>query len=78
MGIFSLFIVNKSGGLIYQQDFDGRARLDANEYLRMGSAFHAFYVITSQLSPIGTSSGIQTIEGDTFTLHCFQSPTGYN
>lgn len=35
--ILSLYIVNKSGGLIYQRDFSQRAKLDTNDTLRLAS-----------------------------------------
>ncbi|KAH3764637.1 trafficking protein particle complex subunit 4 [Pelomyxa schiedti] len=78
MGVQSVYVINKAGGLIYHQDYDGRPKLDLNEYLRVGSVFHAVYVIASQLDPhpATQSSGIMSLDGDTFTLHCFQSPTG--
>lgn len=78
MVIQSLYIINKAGSLMYHHDFVDKPRLDENDYLRLGSAFHAFHVISSQLSPAPglTSSGIQTIEASTFRLHSYQSLTG--
>lgn len=34
------------------------------------------YVISSQISPISHSSGIQTLEAETFKLSCLQTLTG--
>ena len=43
----------------------------------MGSFFHSQYAISEQLSPIpNTSSGMESIEADDFTIHCLKSPTG--
>lgn len=42
----------------------------------MASMFHSLYAISVQLSPETGSSGIQTLEADTFTLHCHQTVTG--
>ena len=64
---------------MYHHDFIEKARLDENDYLRLGSAFHAFYVISSQLTPTTGGppcSGIQTIEASTFRLNSFVSLTG--
>ena len=35
--LLSLYIVNKSGGLIYHRDFSTLAKLDTNDTLRLGS-----------------------------------------
>ena len=78
MVVHSLYIINKAGSLMYHKDFIERAKLDENDYLRIGSSFHAFYVISTQLSPVPNthSSGIRVLETNTFRLHCFQSLTG--
>lgn len=38
--------------------------------------FYPLFAIASQLSPELKSSGIETLEADTFKLHCFQTLTG--
>lgn len=84
MVVHSLFIINKAGSLMYHHDFVERPRLDENDYLRLGSAFHAFHVISGQLAPQlpagsgggSVSGGIQTIETNTFRLQSFHSLTG--
>lgn len=39
--IYSLYIINKSGGLIYQSDFHtGLNQLSSNEYLVLAGTFH--------------------------------------
>lgn len=39
--IYSLYIINKAGGLVYQKDFnDGLAKLSSNEYLVLAGTFH--------------------------------------
>jgi trafficking protein particle complex subunit 4 len=47
-----------------------------NDQLRLASMFHSMYAITSELSPVGKSSGIQILDTPTFKLRCFQTPTG--
>eukprot|EP01101_Sappina_pedata_P002936 TRINITY_DN13147_c0_g1_i1.p1 TRINITY_DN13147_c0_g1~~TRINITY_DN13147_c0_g1_i1.p1 ORF type:complete len:137 (+),score=31.67 TRINITY_DN13147_c0_g1_i1:2-412(+) len=75
--VYSLYIINKSGGLVFQSDYGREApKLDLNDHMRLGSTFHGLHAIASTLSPNGSSSGIQVIEGDTFRLHCLQTSTG--
>ncbi|RUP51894.1 Sybindin-like protein [Jimgerdemannia flammicorona] len=75
--IYSLYIINKAGGLVYQKDFnDGLAKLSSNEYLVLAGTFHGVHAITSKISPLPNSSGIEILEAENFKLHCFQSLTG--
>eukprot|EP01100_Stratorugosa_tubuloviscum_P014626 TRINITY_DN7943_c0_g1_i2.p1 TRINITY_DN7943_c0_g1~~TRINITY_DN7943_c0_g1_i2.p1 ORF type:complete len:139 (+),score=42.01 TRINITY_DN7943_c0_g1_i2:55-471(+) len=75
--VFSLYIINKSGGLIYQSDFSkDAAKHPPNTHLRLGSTFHSMYTIASRIGPMGNSSGIQILESDSFRLQCLQVPTG--
>eukprot|EP01116_Phalansterium_solitarium_P000353 TRINITY_DN10227_c0_g1_i1.p2 TRINITY_DN10227_c0_g1~~TRINITY_DN10227_c0_g1_i1.p2 ORF type:complete len:142 (+),score=58.60 TRINITY_DN10227_c0_g1_i1:82-507(+) len=82
MPVYSLYVISKSGGVIYHQSYSKDApKLSMNEYLMLGSMFHSLYAITSELSPVpgptgGSSSGMQVLESDTFRLQCFQTPTG--
>mmetsp|Transcript_28622 Transcript_28622/g.58668 ORF Transcript_28622/g.58668 Transcript_28622/m.58668 type:complete len:150 (-) Transcript_28622:22-471(-) len=76
MTFLQLFIINRSGGLIYNQDLSPAApRLDTNDWLRMGSTFHSLHAIAAQIAPIVTS-GIEKIETDTLKLQSFQTRTG--
>lgn len=71
-----LFVVNKSGGLIYNQNLSAAApRLTSNDWLRLGSTFHSLHAIASQVAPV-PSSGIEKLETDTFKLQSFQTLTG--
>eukprot|EP00850_Spirogloea_muscicola_P002644 SM000010S04282 [mRNA] locus=s10:713780:714406:+ [translate_table: standard] len=74
--IFNLFVINKSGGLIYYKDFGSMVRLDTNESLRLASVWHSLHAISSQLSPVAGCKGIEFLEADNFDLHCFQTHTG--
>ncbi|KAF8136508.1 TRAPP complex subunit Trs23 [Boletus edulis] len=77
MAIFGLWVVNKAGGLIYQRNFaDGLAQLTSNEYLVLAGTLHGIHAITSRLSPIGSSSGAQVIEGESFKMTIFLTATG--
>lgn len=72
----SLYIVNKSGGLIFQRDFGEAAKLDTNDTLRVASIWHSLHAISAQLSPVAGCDGIQLLSCSAFDLHCFQAPTG--
>lgn len=53
-----------------------RPKMTTNEKIFLASMFYPLFAIASQLSPEPKSSGIETLEADTFTLHCFQTLTG--
>lgn len=53
-----------------------RPRMTTNEKIFLASMFYPLFAIASQLSPEPKSSGIEVLEADTFTLHCFQTLTG--
>ncbi|KAG1823277.1 transport protein particle complex subunit [Suillus fuscotomentosus] len=77
MAIFSLWVINKAGGLVYQRNFaDGLAQLTSNEYLVLAGTLHGIHAITSRLSPTGSSSGAQVIEGETFKMTILLTATG--
>ncbi|KAB5541104.1 hypothetical protein DKX38_014078 [Salix brachista] len=74
--IYSLYIINKSGGLIFYKDYGSAGRMDTNDSLRVASLWHSMHAISQQLSPTVGCLGIELLEADTFDLHCFQSLTG--
>ncbi|KAF5380917.1 hypothetical protein D9615_004164 [Tricholomella constricta] len=77
MAIFGLWVINKAGGLVYQRNFaDGLAQLTSNEYLVLAGTLHGIHAITSRLSPMGSSSGAQVIEGETFKITILLTATG--
>mmetsp|Transcript_26381 Transcript_26381/g.57558 ORF Transcript_26381/g.57558 Transcript_26381/m.57558 type:complete len:145 (+) Transcript_26381:77-511(+) len=76
MAIVSLYVINKSGGLIFSKDFMETPRMDLNDTLRLASIWHSLHAISSQLSPMPGCTGIELLEADTFDLHCFQTLTG--
>ncbi|XP_037957843.1 trafficking protein particle complex subunit 4 [Teleopsis dalmanni] len=53
-----------------------RPKMTTNEKIFLASMFYPLFAIASQLSPEPKSSGIELLESDTFTLHCFQTLTG--
>ncbi|KAF9469302.1 Sybindin-like protein [Collybia nuda] len=77
MAIFGLWVINKAGGLVYQRNFaDGLAQLTSNEYLVLAGTLHGIHAITSRLSPMGSSSGAQVIEGESFKMTILLTVTG--
>ncbi|CAO3697442.1 unnamed protein product [Rhizopus microsporus] len=69
--IYSLYIINKAGGLVYQKDFSNQLeKLSSNEYLVLAGTFHGVHAITSKISPIRNSTGIQMLEAENFKLYC--------
>lgn len=72
----SLFIVNRSGGLIFQRDYGDAAKLDTNDTLRLASMWHSLHAISAQLSPLPGCEGMELLRAPTFDLHCFSAPTG--
>ncbi|KAK9461488.1 Sybindin-like protein [Lipomyces oligophaga] len=77
MVVYSLYILNKAAGLIYQRDFtDGLQKLSSNDYLVLSGTFHAVHAIASKISPVPPSSGIEVLETEKFRLQCFQTITG--
>ncbi|GMI62242.1 hypothetical protein ScalyP_jg3637 [Parmales sp. scaly parma] len=77
MVLYNLFIVNKSGGLIYNKGLSPSSPIiQTNEWLRIGSTFHSLHAIAAQLDPTGSMSGIVSIEAGSFILRCLQTPTG--
>ncbi|OBA20363.1 hypothetical protein METBIDRAFT_43529 [Metschnikowia bicuspidata var. bicuspidata NRRL YB-4993] len=53
MIIYSLYILNKAGGLIYQNDLNpGLARLNANDYLVLAGTLHGVHAIATRIRPV--------------------------
>ncbi|KAJ3450078.1 wd40 repeat family [Anaeramoeba flamelloides] len=74
---YILFIINKSGGVIYTQTFSKEIEsLNANKVMILGSTFHSLYTIAQTVSPVPESSGIEELEVSNFKVSCFQSITG--
>ena len=75
--IYSVYIINKAGGLIYQKDYaEGLNKLTSNEYLVLAGTFHGINAIASKISPTGKSSGITQLETDYFKLTVLTTLTG--
>lgn len=57
------------------QDLSPCAKLSSNDAMRQASTFHSLHAISKQLAPVA-SHGIDIVEAPSFSLHCFESPTG--
>ncbi|PWY89093.1 Sybindin-like protein [Aspergillus heteromorphus CBS 117.55] len=52
MSVFSLIIINKAGGLVYQREFQpGLRKLSTNDYLVLAGTFHGVHAITRTITP---------------------------
>ena len=51
--IFSVFIINKAGGLIYHQDFSKSSKRTSNDDLVMAGTFHGYPSITPSFELVG-------------------------
>ncbi|OJD17413.1 hypothetical protein AJ78_02485 [Emergomyces pasteurianus Ep9510] len=50
--VYSLIIINKAGGLIYNREFQsGLLQLSTNDYLVLAGTFHGIHAITRSLTP---------------------------
>jgi len=83
MAVYSLIIINKAGGLVYQRDFhEGLNKLSVNDYLVLAGTFHGVHAITKSLTPSSLDlppsqrTGLEVLESALFRLTCFQTYTG--
>lgn len=78
MTVYSVYIINKSGSLIYQKNFSSSFPvLSANDHLIIAGTLHSIYAISTQIGPSNVKSkGIQTIDSEYFRLFCHQTRTG--
>lgn len=76
--VYSLMIINKSGGLIFQKNFCDMPKMSSNDYLRLAGTFHGLHAICSRGFGAGNGEGtrgIRTLEAKDFRLECFQTLT---
>ncbi|OUM56059.1 hypothetical protein BVG19_g5726 [[Candida] boidinii] len=89
MQIYSVYILNKSGGLIYQRDYkiapSPLSKLNTNDYLVLAGTLHSVHAISSKLTPDGVnkspndssnSKGLRKIETSMFSIYVHQTTTG--
>jgi len=65
MTVFSLIIINKAGGLIYNRTFqdDGLNKLSTNDYLVLAGTFHGVHAITARLNPLMSTQQHRAVVG---------------
>ena len=61
-GVHSVWIINKSGGLVFQKNYADVPTIDTNETLRLASIWHSLHTISVQLSPVEGCTGIELLE----------------
>ncbi|BAM80861.1 hypothetical protein, conserved [Cyanidioschyzon merolae strain 10D] len=78
MPIYTVFIINRSGGLIYSAQFQGSQVHPLNECLRLASTLHSVQQISRQVSPVDILDdiGLTSLEAKTFRLRLYQPLTG--
>lgn len=91
MAIFSVWVINKAGGLVFQRSYageylaggtigltvaDGLAASTSNEALVLAGTLHGIHAITSRISPVLGSSGVNQIEAETFKMTIKLTQTG--
>ncbi|CDZ97284.1 transport protein particle complex subunit [Phaffia rhodozyma] len=78
MSIFSLWVINKAGGLIYDKTFTpGLASVSQNDLLVLAGTLHGIHAITAKLSPVdGPAEGLEIIQGDGVKMVVMLTLTG--
>lgn len=66
--ILGLYIINSSGGLIFDQLFGKAHATKENASLSLASTWDSMSHIAVQLSPIAGCTGITSMEADTFSV----------
>eukprot|EP00757_Euglenozoa_sp_SAG-D1_P020163 gene20163-7219_t len=74
MVVFSVWMINKAGSLIYQRTWEGQ-QMDDNKQLRLAGTMHSLHALIRQLSPAKGSSGMEMMECDGYNLFCTETPT---
>jgi hypothetical protein len=75
--IYSVWLVNKAGGLAYQKTFGFHPKLTSNDYLVIASTFQSVHAISARVGPGG--GGVEAIEWggeEPFSVHCLHTGTG--
>ncbi|KAK6202681.1 Longin-like domain-containing protein [Scheffersomyces amazonensis] len=63
MKVYSIYILNKAGGLIYQNDVNpGLNRLSANDYLVLAGTLHGVHAIAAKVTPTINGKEVATNE----------------
>ncbi|EAW14206.1 trafficking protein particle complex subunit 4 [Aspergillus clavatus NRRL 1] len=76
--VFSLIIINKAGGLIYQREFQpGLRKLSTNDYLVLAGTFHGVHAITRSITPrIPRPASLSATPASSASNVALSSPSG--
>lgn len=74
--IYTFFILNKSGSLIYFKNYFDDKERKQNQYIQLTSTFFGLDAIAAHLSPNEESGPIELLEADNYKLHCLTTPIG--
>ncbi|CDU16490.1 hypothetical protein YYC_03420 [Plasmodium yoelii 17X] len=85
--MYSLYVNNQHGTLVYQKHFSEEIKLNSNEEIRLASMLHGISTISEKInvnSSLNTKNifkllekkGIETIEGNGFKIQCYDTLTG--
>ena len=77
--MLSLFIVNKHGSLLFQNDFVPRTGTTTNDKIRLASTFHTLSAMAAEVSPVrplGAIRGLTHVAFEAFCVHCLNTVTG--
>lgn len=72
--IYSLYVISKSGGVIFH--YDTNSEHDENEYIRLGSLFYSFNGMAEHFSPLATPGNLLSLNTDTYSLRCIYPDSG--
>lgn len=87
MTIYSIYILNKAGGLIYQNDLHNYLnKVSSNTHLIIAGTLHGVHAIASKITPAQcppssselhtNTSGLQSVETELFRMFVYQTFTG--
>ncbi|KAG8462668.1 hypothetical protein KFE25_004644 [Diacronema lutheri] len=75
--LLSLYINNRSGGLIYQRNLSpAAAKLRDNDQLTVASMLSSLALILQELAPTSGSRPMSSLEANGFVLCSYDVPTG--
>ncbi|SBT79366.1 trafficking protein particle complex subunit 4, putative [Plasmodium malariae] len=87
--MYSLYVNNQHGTLVYQKHFSEEIKLNSNEEIRLASMLHGISTISEKINVHSSfnekknnifksleKKGIEAIEGNGFKIQCFDTLTG--
>ncbi|RVW39122.1 hypothetical protein CK203_021323 [Vitis vinifera] len=59
---FTVYIINKSGGLIFYEDYGSAVRMDTNDSLRSASLWHSMHAISQHYRRLWVAQGSNSLK----------------